>query len=101
MVTVENIRHELQLPAEVISDSSVQYAIGKCADDLNLVCAEVLRMVLRRYRGRTKLMLKNYTEVIDLRDIRKQIAGYVSQSASATFDDGTLPSDPIFTMEGI
>lgn len=100
MVTIENVRHELQLPAEVISDASVQYAIEKCADDLNLVCAEVLRMVLRRYRGRTKLMLKNYTEIIDPAQLHKQIASYVGKAAGS-FGDSFIRPDSRFEDDGI
>lgn len=97
MVKIEDVRSELQLPEAVISDIDIQYAITKVGkNDMNLVCAEVLSMFLRKNRGRVKLKLKNYEEWIDPKEVRKDIRVYLARSQNAKFDDNFTYPDSVF-----
>ena len=102
MVSTVDVRHELQISSAVISDESVKYAINKViTDDLDLICAEVLRMVLRKHRGLVVRQVGKYREEIDPRLLRKQINEYMHKAASSTFGDGHEHPDAWFTRDGI
>jgi hypothetical protein len=102
-VDLEHVRIELQLSAAVLSDDSIQYVIDKLSDmdDLNLVCAECLRMLLRKHRGISERRIGKYNEVFNPTEIRSQINEYMNKSASGIFDDGFIDPPPFFTREGI
>jgi hypothetical protein len=102
-VSVANVRTELQLSANVISDADVEYVINKllASDDINLVCAEVLRMTLRKHRGLSERRIGKYNEVFSPTEIRNQINVFMGKAASGSFDDGFVHPDPYFTRKGI
>lgn len=101
-VLISDVRTELQLPSSIIDDTGVQYAIDKIAeDDINLVCAEVLRMVKRKFRGMTRLTVGKYEEWRDLSQLQKDIDSYVRRSTSSVVDDGFSYPDPRFEEGGI
>ena len=64
-MNLEDIRSELQLTSEVISDADVNYVISKLESDSdnNLICAEVLRLVLRKHKGLVERRIGKYWEV--------------------------------------
>jgi len=96
-VDVADIRSELQLPASVISDTDIHYAINKVGVvDINLVCAEVLRMVLRKYRGKIRYKIGRYEEWIDPKSIRQEICNYVAKSSNLAVDDVFVTEDAKF-----
>lgn len=89
MATIDTVRTELQLPASVISDADITYVENKIGtDDLNLICAEVLRMVVRRYRGKIRTRVGKYEEVIDCATLRQEIQNYMNRSSATQMDDG-------------
>jgi len=89
MSTITSVRSELQLPASVISDADIAYVENKIGTgDLNLICAEVLRMVVRRYRGKIRVRIGKYEEVIDCATIRQEIQNYMMRSTATQIDDG-------------
>jgi hypothetical protein len=100
-VKVSDVRTETQIPASLISDDDVIYVIGRVAED-NLfgVCAYVCRLLLRKYRGRTKIKIGRGTETIDYKELRAMIVSYQSQSGD-TIDDGYEFVDSFFTRDGI
>lgn len=96
-VDVSSVRSELQIPTGVISDSDITYAITKVSStDLNLVCAEVLRMVLRKYRGRKSLTIGKFSETYNLVGLRGEIHNYMAKSTSLETDDGVAFTDSRF-----
>lgn len=96
-IKVADVRSELQLPEQVISEADILYAIRKVElVDINLVCAEVLRMFLRRNQGRVKFKLKNYEEWVNPMDIRIMITDYMNKSTNSVFDDGIEYPDSKF-----
>ena len=102
MIKIETIRHEIQITDAVISDESVNYVIAKLdTDDLNLVCAEVLRMVLRKHQGLVERRIGKYWEVINPLNIRKQINNYMNKAASSIFDDEPDEIDSFFERDEI
>jgi hypothetical protein len=103
MPTVSDVRLELQLPASAISDDAITYVISKVTSgDLNLVCAEVLRLVLRKYRGRFYIWVGKTREQVNPGEIRALIREYVARAATAGHaDDGIADPPPFFTREGI
>jgi len=85
MVTIQDVRTELQLPTSSISDSDIQYVIDKIeVDDIYLICADVLRLVKRKYNGRVRLTIGRYEEWIDLKDIQRDIDKFMAKSTTAT-----------------
>jgi hypothetical protein len=99
-MTIETIRTELQISEAVIDNASINYAIAKIEiEDINLVCAEVLRMVLRKHRGLVRRTVGKYSEVIDPKEIRKEINNYMHKAASAVMDDNFEYPDSVFTKE--
>ena len=103
MVNIEQIRHELQISEYVISDASVNYALSKFDedDDVNLIFAEVLRMVLRKHGGLAVRRIGKYYEEIDPKAIRKLINDYTQKAATSVFDDGFEHPDAWFERDGI
>jgi len=102
-MNLEDIRSELQLTSEVISDADVNYVISKLESDSdnNLICAEVLRLVLRKHKGLVERRIGKYWEVIDPMHIKKEINKYMNKAASSVFDDEIAHPDAIFTREGL
>jgi hypothetical protein len=102
-VDIDDVRIELQLSAEVLSDESIDYAIDKLSDmdDINLVCAECLRMLLRKHRGLTERRIGKYNEIFSPTEIRNQINEFMGNSATGSWDDGFQHPDPFFTRKGI
>ena len=100
-VTVADIRTELQLPSSLIPDTSIAYVIEKVGDDLNLCCAEVLRMVVRRYRGKIRMKIGKYEEWIDTNSLRVEIQNYMARSSAMTMDDGFEYQDASFEIDAI
>jgi hypothetical protein len=102
-VSVSNVRTELQLSANVISDADIEYVINKllASDDINLVCADVLRMTLRKHRGLAERRIGKYNEVFSPLEIRKQINEFIAKAASGSFDDGFEHPEAWFTRDGI
>jgi hypothetical protein len=102
-VELDAVRIELQLSKSVISDDSVEYVINKLSeyDDINLVCAEVLRMVLRKHRGLAVRRIGKYYEEINPVEIRRLINEYMGKAATVAWDDGFIDPDAWFTREGI
>lgn len=89
MSTISTVRTELQLPASVISDADITYVENKIGTgDINLICAEVLRMVVRRYRGKIRTRIGKYEEVIDCATLRQEIQNYMMRSSATQIDDG-------------
>lgn len=100
-IDVSAVRSETQIPASIISNDDVEYAIDKVGSDgLYAVCSYVLRMVLRKYRGRTRIRIGNVWESIDPTELRKLIREYDAQS-NYVCTDGIEEPDPFFTREGI
>ena len=64
------------------------------------VCSYVLRMVLRKYRGRTRLRIGSIWESIDPNELRRQIREYDTLNSNVPIDDVEEP-DSWFTREGI
>lgn len=97
LILVSDVRTELQLPSSIIDDTGVQYVIDKIdEEDINLVCAEVLRMIKRKYRGLTRLTIGKYEEWRDLSQLQRDIDNYVRRSAASVVDDGFSYPDPRF-----
>jgi hypothetical protein len=101
-VDIDDVRIELQLSAAVLDDDSIDYVIDKLSDmdDINLVCAECLRMLLRKHRGLSERRIGKYNEIFSPTEIRSQINEYMGKSANA-WDDGFVHPDAIFTRKGI
>lgn len=104
-LSVADIRTELQIPSQVISDADIAVILVKVSDtDLNLTCAECLRFVLRKYRGRVRYTIGSFKETIDAGELRRQIKNYMSRSA-ATGTEHTVEADTDdpnwFTRDGI
>ncbi len=100
MATIKEVRSELQIDAGVLSDADVQYAIDKITNgDLNLVCAQVLRMVLGKYRGRVKLKIGKFEEVVDPTSLKALISFYTANSTTGGVDDGYDFEDAYFTRD--
>lgn len=101
-ITIKAVRHELQVDASILDDAAIQYAIDKLASaDLNLVCAQVLSMLLSKNRGRTKLKIGKYEEWVDVKSIASLMRSYKANSSSGGIDDGFTHPDPYFTRDGI
>jgi hypothetical protein len=101
-MTIEDIRSEIQITSEVIADSAINYAIGKIDnDDINLVCAEVLRMVLRKHQGLVERRIGKYWEVINPKNIQVAINNYMNKAAASVFDDNFEYDDAFFTRNGL
>lgn len=100
---VSDVRSELQLSADLITDSDILYAMSIVGvDDIYLVCAKVLRMVLMKNRGRVRYKIGNYTEWVDYKNLRAMLRSYVEKSSNldvSEFSDDEI--DPAFTREGI
>ena len=93
-VNVSDVRSELQMPTNVISDDDVQYAIDKVAlDDVNLVCAQVIRMLKSKFRGRVTYRIGKYTETIKAMELDKLIRNYMTKSSETQVQGGTDPAD--------
>jgi hypothetical protein len=88
--TIDTVRLELQLPPSVISDESILYVESKIGMDINLICAEVLRMVVRKFRGKIRYKIGKYEETIDVNSLRKEIQNYMMRSTSTQLDDGFI-----------
>jgi len=89
MSTITTVRTELQLPASVISDADITYVENKIGTgDLNLICAEVLRMVVRRYRGKIRTRIGKYEEWLDPSSLKQEIQNYMMRSSATQVDDG-------------
>jgi hypothetical protein len=97
---IEDIRSELQLTSDDISDPDITYAIGKVSGDFNLACAVVLRMLLHKNRGRRQFTLGSFSETVSPQEIRKQIRYYKQQAGDPGMVDIDEP-DYIFTVDGI
>ena len=95
------VRAELQFTEEVVSDDAIDYVINKVDDDLNLVCAEILRLLLRRHRGVVRRSIGKFSEVVDPMELRSQINMYMNRAATTVFDDGEEFPDAMFTREGV
>ncbi len=97
---ISDIRAELQLTSDDISDQDITYAIGKVGGDLNLACAAVLRMLLHKNRGRRQFTLGSFSETVSAKELRSQIRYYKNQAG-----DGSLTEiedlDFIFTVDGM
>lgn len=90
MATVSDVRSELLLPDTVISDADIEYSIAKIGvDNIYLICAEVLRQVKRKYRGRVVMRVGQYSEKIDAKWLNSLIADYMAK-APTSYDDGNL-----------
>lgn len=101
-ILIADVRTELQLTADVIDDTSIQYAIDKVVvEDINLVSAQVLRMVLSKYRGRVKLKIGKFEEWIEPNELRALIKSYVAKGAGVTVGDGFEHPEAYFTRDGI
>jgi hypothetical protein len=104
-VTIGNVRLETQISSAILSDEAVQYAIDKISDDnINLVCAEVLRMVKRKYAGVTRLTIGKYEEWRDLSNLQNEINFYTNKGVTksgSVIDDGFTYPDPRFSEDGI
>jgi len=86
---IDSVRTELQLPASVIPDASITYVENKIGTgDLNLICAEVLRMVCRKYRGKIRVRIGKFEEVIDTSYLKQEINNYMMRSTATQLDDG-------------
>lgn len=96
MVDISSVRSELQLPSAIISDDDINYVIMKVGADINLVCAEVLRLFVRKNRGRRRFRIGKYEEEINYKVINSQIAYYMSKSSASSFDDGAEIPDSRF-----
>ena len=102
MVDVSSIRSELQIPVALVTDEDIYYAINKVSNgDFNLICAQVLQMILNKNRGRKKVKIGNVSEEFDLQDIRDRVKFYRTRSARFSFDDGVAHPEPYFTRNGI
>ena len=97
-VAIADVRSELQLPSDVISDTDVRYVISKLDEgaDVYAVCAEVLRLFLRKNRGRTQFRIGKYSEEFDAAALRKEIALLRGRSANSVFDDGIEYPESMF-----
>ena len=92
-VNINDVRTELQIPDQVLDDDSIASILVKVGNtDLNLVCAECLRFVLRKYRGRVSYRIGNFSERIDSADLRRQVQVYMRRS-SATVTEATIAKD--------
>ena len=102
-MTIEDIRFEIQLTDAVISDEAINYAISKleAEDDINLVCAEVLRMVLRKHQGLVERRIGKYWEVINPIHIQQRINGFMNKAAASVIDDNPEYEDSYFTRDGL
>ncbi len=102
-VDIDYVRIELQLSASVLSDESIEYAIDKLSDmdDINLVCAECLRMLLRKHRGLSERRIGKYNEIFNPSEIRNQINEFMNKSAGGAWDDNFEHPDPFFTRGSI
>jgi hypothetical protein len=77
------------------------YAIKTVGSNgLYAVCAYVCQMVLRKYRGRTKIRVGNVWEDIDLSQMRKLIVEFDAKAGNFC-SDGIEDPDPFFTRDGI
>jgi len=86
-VTVADVRLELQSPTQVLADADIASILVKVGNtDLNLVCAECLRFILRKYRGRVRYRIGKYNETVDHRELRKQIQLYMSRSSATDIE---------------
>ena len=100
-VQVSEVRSETQVPASIVSDADITYAIKTVGSNgLYAVCSYVCQMVLRKYRGRTKIRVGNVWEDIDLSQMRKLIAEFDTKSGLVASDGVTEP-DSFFTRDGI
>lgn len=100
-VSVSEVRSETQIPASVISDTDVNYIIDKVGVyGINAVCSYVLRLVLRKYRGRTRIRIGNVWESIDPQELRRQIREYESLGGAVPKDTIENP-DAFFTRDGL
>lgn len=102
-IKVSSVRTELQLSTAIISDADIEYVIDKLSanDDINLVCAEVLRMSLRKHRGLAERRIGKYMEIFKPEEIRSQINNYMARAATGSFGDDHEHPDAWFTREGI
>ena len=99
-VNVSDVRSELQMPKQVISDDDVQYAIDKVElDDVNLVCAQVLRMLKAKYRGRIRYRIGKYTESIDVKTIDTLIRTYMTKSPVTEISGGVAADETDFLFD--
>ena len=106
MALLDDVRSELQLDSSDMSDDSINYAITKVGETFALVCAQVLRMLLNKNRGRRQLTLGSFNESVDVSDIRARIRYYMEQHAAISGEDAggyvdIEDTDYIFTKEGI
>lgn len=100
-VSLSDVRSETQIPVSIISNEDVEYAIDKVGSDgLYAVCSYVLRMVLRKYRGRTRLRIGSIWESIDPTELRRLIREYDTLGGNVPVDDVESP-DSWFTRDGI
>ena len=101
-VLISDVKSELQLYDGFISDSDITYVITKSpVDDLNLVCAGVLQLVLRKFRGRKSLRIGKFAEVYDYKELRSMIQSYRNKSVNYNPGNEIDFSDDIFTRDGI
>ncbi len=92
-LNVADIRSELNLPVQVLADDSISSILIKVSTtDLNLVCAECLRFVLRSYRGRVRYKIGSFSETLDSNDLRSQINVYMHRT-TATEVEHTVADD--------
>lgn len=100
-VNVSEVRSETQIPASIISDSDILYAIKTVGSNgLYAVCSYICQMVLRKYRGRTKIRIGNVWEDINPSEMRRLIAEFNAKSNLVATDDVENPV-PFFTRDGI
>lgn len=101
-VNVSEVRSETQIPASFVSDADILYVIQKSGtSDLYAVCAYVLRLVCRKYRGRTRIRVGDIWEDINISEMRRLAAEFESLSTTKLAVDGVTEPDPFFTREGL
>ena len=102
-VDIDDVRIELQLSTSILNDESIDYVIDKLSDydDINLVCAECLRMLLRKHRGISERRIGKYNEVFSPTEVRKQINEFMGKASSSVLGDGFEHPDAWFTRDGI
>jgi len=103
-VNVSDVRSELQLPIGQITDADIAYAIDRVElDDINLVCAHVLRMLKNKYRGRIRYRIGRYVETISTAEVDKMIRMYMTKSTLTKVDGGVdvTDTDSIFDEDSI
>lgn len=105
MINVGDVRSELQVPVSVISDADINYAIQKIGlEDIHLICAEVLRMVMVKLRGRVRYKIGSYTEWTDITNLRSEIRRYLESSPNVSTEfpqEMFIRGDYIFHKDGL